>query len=122
MIQTYILTKPLNYLYEYEAISLDNSFILKVSQDEASSDIRLFSVNIDYLIELDQNVQNPYLKIYMGETIIAEGILIAVANGDYNFKFEFEQDDYMLPLILIDYDTLVEISCEVTYVLNDIHH
>lgn len=121
-IQTYILTKPLNYLYEYEAISLDNSFILMVNQDEASSDIRLFSVSIDYIIELDQNVQNPYLKIYMGEIIIAEGNLIAAVNENYNFKFEFEQENYELPLILIDHATLVEIRCEVTYGLNDIPH
>lgn len=121
-IQTYILTKPLNYLYTYEANSLDNSFILRVNQDESYSDIRHFSVRIDYLLELDESVQNPYLKIYMGEIIIAEGNLIAVVNGDYNFKFELEQDDYELPLILIDYNTLVEISCEVTYVLNDIPH
>jgi hypothetical protein len=121
-IQTYILTKPLNYLYEYEATSIDNSFILTVSQDEKSSDIMLFSVSIDYLLDLDQNVQNPYMKIYMGETIIAEGNLIAVANGEYNFKFEFEQDNYELPLILIDHATPVEIRCEVTYLLNNISH
>lgn len=121
-IQTYILTKPLNYLYTYEANSLDNSFILRVSQDESYSDIRKFSVSIDYLLELDESVQNPYLKIYLGETIIAEGNLIAAVNGDYNFKFELEQDDYELPLILIDYNTPVEISCEVTYLLNDISH
>lgn len=121
-IQTYILTKPLNYLYTYEANSLDNSFILRVNQDESYSDIRHFSVSIDYLLELDESVQNPYLKIYMGEIIIAEGNLIAAVNGDYNFKFELEQDDYELPLILIDYNTPVEISCEVTYLLNDLSH
>ena len=122
VIQTYILTKPLNYLYEYEATSIDNSFILTVSQDEKSSDIMLFSVSIDYLLDLDQTVQYPYMKIYMGETIIAEGNLIAVVNGEYNFKIEFEQDNYELPLILIDHATPVEIRCEVTYILNNISH
>jgi hypothetical protein len=121
-IQTYIFTKPLSYLHTYEANSLDNSFILSVTQDEPYSDIRHFSVSIDYLLELDQSVQNPYLKIYMGETVIAEGNLIATVNGNYNFKFELEQDDYELPLILIDYNSQVEISCVVTYLLNDIPH
>jgi transcriptional regulator with XRE-family HTH domain len=118
--QTYILTKPLSYLYIYEANSLDNSFILSVTQDEPYSNIRQFSVGIDYLLELDPSVQNPYLKIYMGEIIIAEGNLIATDNGNNNFKFELEQDDYELPLILVDYSSQVEISCIVTYVLNDI--
>lgn len=120
VMQTYIFTKPLSYLYTYEANSLDNSFILSVTQDEPYSDIKRFNISINYLLELDQSVQNPYLRIYIGETMIAEGNLIAFASGDYNFKFELERNDYELPLILVDYSSQVEISCVVTYEFNDI--
>ena len=119
-IQTYIFTKPLNYMYAYESVSIDNSFYFTASQSESNSDLKHFSVNIIYFLELNQNVQDPYLVIYMGEAIIAEGSLIETINGDYNFKFEIEQDDYELPLILTDYNTQVEIRCVVTYELNNI--
>jgi len=110
----------LNYMYAYESVSIDNSFYFIASQSESNSELKHFSVNIIYLLELNQNVQDPYLVIYMGETIIAEGSLIETINGDYNFKFEIEQDDYELPLILTDYNTQVEIRCVVTYELNNI--
>ena len=57
VMQTYIFTKPLSYLYTYEANSLDNSFILSVTQDEPYSDIKRFNISINYLLELDQSVQ-----------------------------------------------------------------
>ncbi|MBU1145199.1 MAG: helix-turn-helix domain-containing protein [Firmicutes bacterium] len=120
--ETYIFTKPLNYLYNYTSSSVDDSFYMHVSQDDSNTDIRHFSINIDYLVQLDQNIQNPYLKVYMSDNLIAEGILINSINGDYNYVFELEQNDYELPMILLDeeYSTPIEIKCVVTYELNSI--
>lgn len=121
-IQTFILTKTLNYLYSYGSESIDGSYNMAVFQDDSNSDIRHFRINVTYLVELDQDVQNPYVEVYMLDTVIAEGNLISSTDGDFNYKFELSQDDYELPLILTDdeYNTEIEIKCVVTYDLNSI--
>ncbi|MDD4070674.1 MAG: helix-turn-helix transcriptional regulator [Candidatus Izemoplasmatales bacterium] len=122
-IQTYIFTKPLYYLYDYASNSEDNSYNMDVYQDESNSDLRHFHINITYLVEIDQEVQTPYVKVYMLDTVIAEGNLSKSINGDFNYQFEFIQDDYELPLILTDYEFSkpIEIKCVVSYDLNGIH-
>jgi len=120
--QTYIFTKPLNYLYSYSTNNIDDSFYMGVDQNKTNLDLKHFITNIDYKTSLDQNAQNAYVRIYMSDVLIAEGNLTYSINGDYNYRFQLEQDDYKLPMIFIEeeHSTPIEFKCVVTYELNGI--
>ena len=94
-----------------------------VFKDDFNLELKHFHINITYLLEIDQEIQNPYVEVYMLDTVIAEGNLSKSINGDFNYRFEFIQDDYELPLILTDYEFSkpIEIKCVVSYDLDGIH-
>lgn len=117
-IQTYVLTKPLIYFHSYSSESIDESFYMSVDQGDLNLDIWNFNIHIVYLIELDQDVQNPYVKIYMGEKLIAEGALVNSVSGDYNYKYEMDQSNYEMPLLIIENDELINNSLsEIEFIL-----
>ena len=90
------------YYNDYIVRTTDTEFYLRLNNTADCSDYDYFNHKIRLKVDLDNDITEPYIKIYMGDFLITEGEMSPIVEVDYNYTIFKETDNVQTPLIFTD--------------------